>query len=277
MRRLLFLFLAALLPTAAAKAETCGAIGVPCNVALGSYQAIAPEGWDGATPLGVLLFFHGYASSGESPLKNPALMQQAADRGLLLVAPNGIPSRRGSRNTWAHVGSPSDSRDELAFVDQVMADLGRHWPLDRSRFFVSGFSQGGSMAWDVACYRGEDFTGFAPIAGAFWTPLPEDCPSGPVALRHVHGTDDGVVPMEGRSIGSQWRQGDVKLGMAIRRDANACAAAPDETVTQGRLTCEIWSSCEGGQPLALCLHDGGHSIRAEWVGQGIDWIENPEE
>ncbi len=276
MRRLLFLLLFLVLPTAAVQAEACGAIGEACEVPLGSYQAVAPDGWDGESPLGLLLFFHGYASSGESPLKNSALMQQAADRGLLLVAPNGIPSRGGSRNTWAHVGSPSDARDELTFVDQVMVDIAERWPLDPDRFFVSGFSQGGSMAWDVACYRGEDFTGFAPIAGAFWDPLPDSCPTGPVALRHVHGTDDGVVPMEGRPIGGRWHQGDVLRGMAIRRDANACPAEPDETLVRGRLTCEIWSSCASGLPLALCLHDGGHSIRAEWVGQAIDWIEGQD-
>ncbi|GAB5468739.1 MAG: PHB depolymerase family esterase [Rhodospirillales bacterium] len=240
---------------------------------LGSYQVAVPEGWDAKRPLGLLLFFHGYGSSGESPLKNPALLQQAAARGLLLVAPNGIPGRPEGPTSWAHVGSPSQARDELAFVDQVLADVERQWPLDPERRFVSGFSQGGSMAWDLACYRAEDFTGFAPIAGAFWIPLPPDCPSGPVALRHVHGTADGVVPLAGRPIGSRWRQGDVLEAMAIRRAANTCPAEPDERAVQGRLTCEIWSACGSGEPVALCLHDGGHAFRAEWIGQAIDWLE----
>jgi len=254
-------------------ALACGAIDDACTLPLGSYQAVAPPDWDGEAPLGLLLYFHGYASSGASALGNQALLRQASDRNLLLVAPNGIAWRSDKPTSWAHVGSPSQARDELAFVDQVMADSAERWPLDRDRFFVSGFSQGGSMAWDIACYRGDDFTGFVPIAGAFWQPLPRDCPAGPILLRHVHGTADTVVPIEGRLIGERWRQGDVMKSMALLRAGNACEATPDHTQTEGRLTCSSWRNCGSGRPLALCLHDGGHSIRAEWVGQGIDWVE----
>ena len=40
----------------------------------------------------------------------------------------------------------------------------------------------------------------APVAGAYWEPLPETCPSGPMSLRHVHGLADPTVPMKGRSF-----------------------------------------------------------------------------
>ncbi len=239
---------------------------------MGSYHAAEPAGWDGRRPLGLLLFFHGYSSSGASPIKNKALLAEARERDLLLVAPNGLPSEQGGRTSWAHVGSPSQARDELAFVDEVLADLERRWPLDPGRRFVSGFSQGGSMAWDLACYRGDRFSGFAPISGAFWDPLPADCPAGAVPLRHVHGTDDKVVPMVGRPIG-RWHQGDVLRAMAIRRAANGCAPLPDAITRDGRLTCKVWQSCGSEAPVALCLHPGGHSLRAEWVGDGIDWLE----
>ncbi len=272
MRHLLF-FCALFLSIAWSQAaQACGSLDDACQVEMGSYHVALPDGWDGDAPLGLLLFFHGYGSSGASPLKNPALLEEASQRNLLLVAPNGLPSRPGGRTSWAHVGSPSQARDELPFIDQVLADVEARWPLDPDRRYVSGFSQGGSMAWDVACYRGEAFTGFAPIAGAFWNPLPPDCPSGAVALRHVHGTDDTVVPMKGRPIGP-WHQGDVLKAMTIRRAVNHCAAEPDRVVEEGRLTCQVWNACDGGAPVALCLHPGGHSIRAEWVGAGIDWIE----
>ncbi len=274
MRHLLFFCLLAPILAAAPTAEACGGIEEPCTLEMGSYHAQPPEGWNGRSPLGLLLFFHGYSSSGASPLKNPALLKQASDRGLLLVAPNGIPSNPGGRNSWAHRGSPSQARDELAFIDQVIADVERRWPLEAERRFVSGFSQGGSMAWDLACYRGGRFTGFAPIAGAFWNPLPEDCPAGPVTLRHVHGTSDGVVPMAGRSIGARWRQGDVLKALSIRRAANGCTMKPDALVEEGLLSCQVWRGCSSDAPVALCLHPGGHSIRAEWVGAAIDWIED---
>lgn len=274
MRPPVLLCLLALLALPPGAGLACGGPGGACAVPLGSYQAAAPADWDGESPLGLLLYFHGYASSGTAALKNAALVSQAGERGLLLVAPNGIPWRPGGPSSWAHVGSPSNARDELAFVDQVLADAAARWPLDRARRYVAGFSQGGSMAWDVACYRGREITGVVAVAGAFWDPLPDRCPAGAVALRHIHGTADGVVPMAGRPIGAEWHQGDVLAAMAIRRRANACPEEPDATVVEGRLTCRLWNRCASGKPLSFCLHEGGHAIRAEWVGRGIDWLES---
>ena len=126
------------------------------------------------------------------------------------------------------------------------------------------------MAWDAACYRGDRFDAIAPIAGAFWEPLPETCPAGPVALRHTHGRADGMVPMEGRPIGNS-QQGDVLSGMAVWRAVNGCAETPDRTEDVGVYTCEVWSSCAAQKELVLCLHDGGHEIPAGWLSENLDW------
>ena len=82
-------------------------------------------------------------------------------------------------------------------MDAVRADMLQRWPVDTKRLLVSGFSIGGTMAWDLACYRGGDYTAFAPVSGAFWDPLPERCTT-PVNLLHTHGTADDVVPMGGQ-------------------------------------------------------------------------------
>jgi len=132
---------------------------------------------------------------------------------------------------------------------------------------------GGSMAWDVACYQGQDYTGFAPMAGAFWDPLPKTCPAGPVTLRHIHGTGDSVVPMTGRPIGSEWHQGDVIKSFAIWKAVDGCLAEPTAETQEGDLSCQTWNGCDSGRSLELCLHPGGHLGPAEWVGEGIEWVE----
>ena len=188
-------------------------------------------------------------------------------RGVLGVFPDGVDG------SWGHVGSPSQDRDELAFLDEVMADLEARFDLDPTRRWVSGHSQGGSMAWDAACYRGDHFTGLMPNAGAFWEPLPETCPAGPMTLRHTHGTNDRTVPLEGRAIG-RWQQGDVFEGLAIWRAVNGCAEAPDRTVEEGPSTCQVWdASCASGEEIWLCLHDGEHAAPAGWAGRVLDWAE----
>ena len=46
------------------------------------------------------------------------------------------------------------------------------------------------------------------------------------------------------------------------------------TVKSGdkRLSCERWDKSRSGRVLELCLHERGHSIPAEWVGHGLDWL-----
>jgi polyhydroxybutyrate depolymerase len=228
----------------------------------GRYLVLEPAGWDGQSDLPMLLYFHPYNGSDDSARSRGWLKDELDARGILGVFPNGI------RGTWAHVGSPSSARDELAFLDAVLADVEARWPV--AGRLASGFSQGGSMAWDAACYRGDRFDAFLPIAGSFWEPLPETCPAGPVNLRHTHGLSDGTVPMEGRPIG-QMQQGDVLEGMAIWRAVDGCAEEPDRTETVGVSTCQIWSSCGSAHELSLCLHDGAHEIPTGWVSESLDW------
>lgn len=248
----------------AASGDLCGPDGL-CRVAQGTYRLLPPPDWGGQSPLPSVLYFHGYGRSSKTVVENDDLVDAVHNAGTALIVPDG-------RNaTWAHVGSPSSARDDLAFVDAVMADADSRLPLDKDRRYAAGFSQGGSMVWDVACYRGGDFAAFLPIAGAFWEPLPKSC-TVPANLRHVHGISDPVVPMEGRAI-RQWRQGDVLKGVAVWRRTNGCDGEPARDETRDGLACRTWNGCDSGKTLQLCLHEGGHALRDDWLADGLDWAE----
>lgn len=234
------------------------------EVTQGQYLAFEPETTpDGGRPH-LLIYFHGWSSSAQTYAKKKWLKNRASERGYLLVLPDGVDE------TWAHVGSPSRARDELAFMDEVITDIDARWDISEVRA-VAGFSQGGSMAWDLACYRGQDYSAFIPASGAFWKPLPPECDS-PVNLRHTHGTEDTVIPLEGRSLGGP-EQGNVWEALQILRDVNGCEETPDSSETDGEVTCDIWSSCSSGQELRICLHGGKHRLPDGYLSQALDWVE----
>lgn len=242
----------------------------PCRVEGGDYLALPPSGWDGASRLPATVFFHGYGSSAAVAAADPSFTAAFAREGVLLVLPDGL------ERSWAHKGSPSRMRDELAFMDAVRRDLLARFPVDPERLLVTGFSQGGSMVWELACHRGSAFAAaYAPLAGAFWEPLPETCPGGPIDLRHVHGTTDGTVPLAGRVIRGRFRQGDVFRGMAVLRATNGCLTAPARAVVEegDGLRCEVWDHCaaDGTRELRLCLHGGAHILPEDWVGAIHAW------
>jgi len=230
-----------------------------CRVDDGRYLAVRPDSGKGPYP--VLLFFHGYNSSPEKN-RDKKTVTPWREEGYLTVFPE------GEGGSWSNVGSPQDTRDELAFTASVLADVAEEFDVD-GRVVVTGHSQGSSMAWDVACYRPDLVDALVGSAGSFWVPEPASCEaSRPV--RHSHGTSDGVMPMEGRAIGS-YHQGDVYEGIESWKVTNGCAGDPTVEVEDG-VTCEVWS-CTGDE-VRLCLHDGGHGAPNGLAERSIPWVES---
>jgi polyhydroxybutyrate depolymerase len=251
---------------AAAEGQTACPPDGRCHVDNGYYRIVTPPGWDGQQPLGALLFFHGWQGTAEDVVADAAFVAAVHRLGLALVAPN------GEGKTWSYPGSPGAYRDEFAFVTAILADLPRRLPLDQERLIGSGFSQGGSMAWYVACRLGNRFAAFVPFAGAFWHPMPDRCEHA-VNLVHIHGTTDGTVPMGGRALrGGAFRQGDVRAGFATMLAAAACPTPKVRMEQRGELACEIVDGCASGTSLRLCLHSGGHIVEPAWLDLTADWL-----
>ncbi len=234
------------------------AAGVEVEVASGTYQVRAPDGWDERLPLPVLVAFHGYSATGSAMTTNAALADLAAEHGYLLVAPDGRANSRGV-TSWSHQGSPAQNRDEFAFIDAVLADVRGRFPVASGLPVFVGFSQGASMVWDLACQRGGAFGRYVAVGGGFWQPMPEACRSPVGDLIHVHGLDDAIVPLEGRPIGTRWHQADIFAGLERFKAAARCPAAPERLNRDGALHCRTWSHCAAGR-LTLCLHPGGHTF-----------------
>jgi polyhydroxybutyrate depolymerase len=261
MRWLLVIGLVVIVSAPARAADPCE----PCALPGGTYHVAAPPTWDGVTPLKLLLFLHGWQGTGRDITGDPAIAGTANALGFLLVAPD------GAGKSWGHVGSPRRMRDDVAFLLSVVADVERRWPIDRGMVVAGGFSQGGSMVWDLACYAPHSFTAFIPFSGGFWEPLPASC-AAPVNLRHTHGTHDSVVPMQGRSLaGGRFHQGDIRAGFTRWLAVDQCHAAPDSVAVSGDLTCSAWTSCGASDRLELCLQPGDHMMIKPWLDASLRW------
>lgn len=266
------LFEIALLAFAAGVSLSAGAYAcgraTDCPLPEGSYRVAVPEGWDGSRPLPAALYFHGWQQTAETVLRDEALAEAFSKRGVLLVVPNGL------NRTWTFPGSPQQVRDDVAFALAVLDDVEARFPIDRRFVWATGFSQGGSMTWWLACAAGRRFRAFAPFAGAFWEPIPVGCAAGPANLLHVHGLDDGTVPMVGRTVAGRFRQGDVLKGMAVWRRVNGCSTEePEREWSEGAFACRAWTRCTARRVLTLCVHPGGHEVRPEWIANAWAFVQ----
>lgn len=234
----------------------------PCPVENGQYIAIPPPEWDGAIPLPVLFHFHGFRESAEDMAANAALRALGEREKVLLVFPDGI------NKAWSYPGSPSRARDEFSYIDAVLADVKKRYAIAPGRVLASGFSQGATMVWNLACFHTGRFDGYLTIAGTLWSPQPQQCP--PANLLHIHGLADAQVPMAGRFLrNNAFHQGDVHHAIGLMRKANACAPEASKTEKRGALTCEMMGGCKAGTKLQLCLHIGAHDFDPAWLEDGL--------
>ena len=252
--------------------ENCGGPKDACTVDLGSYFVLTP---DGPGPHPAMVFLHGGGGWGARIFK---LRRQMADafiaRGYVVIAPNGK-KRPGSKwgPGWAFIPQFEPHRDDLAFVRQVLDDAVGRFGVDRDRVLLTGYSIGGSQTSYLACKDPGLAAAYAPVAGGFWRPHPQDC-AGPVKLLHTHGWRDQTVPLEGRPVSTVGvEQGDIYQTLAQWRIENGCAKyRADKFITDGPFWRRIWTNCETGA-LEFALHPGGHEVPDAWAELAMDWFE----
>jgi phospholipase/carboxylesterase len=168
-----------------------------------TYAAHVPEG-DGPFPTVILL--HGWGANAHDLLGFAPYLHGGNALVLCPQGPVSLPIGYGMRGYgWFPLvpGQPPDREaftrgaDTLrAFVQQAL----EHYPIDRDRLVLMGFSQGGTMAYDLALRDPAHYAGLAALAS--WLPgiLAETLPKLPehegFPVLVVHGTRDDRIPIE---------------------------------------------------------------------------------
>jgi polyhydroxybutyrate depolymerase len=185
--------------------------------------------------------------------------------------------RRGVYDSgWALRNEPGGRRDEVLFINRVIDDAARRFPIDRSRVLLVGQSRGAFLIWEIACHEPETATAFAVHAGGYLGKLPQECER-PVRFLHSHGRDDPIVPFSGKPVVS----GGITMARLTRSldllaQTNRCDGKEPEKVSM-RLSLERtrWNGCAQGSGLDLMLHEGGHNMPLDWFRAVLDWFEEP--
>ncbi len=160
-----------------------------------SYSIYVPKDDSVSTPMPLVLILHGRGQSASSMIRLTNFNNLADTFHFIAVYPNGIDAQ------WNYVkdipGYPV-SVDDTTFLLHLIDQIAKTYSVDRSRLYVTGFSNGGFMTERLACDVPEVFAGFASVGAAGFGGMPGVCEHDiPVSLLLMHGTLDRVVPWNG--------------------------------------------------------------------------------
>jgi polyhydroxybutyrate depolymerase len=245
-------------------AADSGTLDTTLNADGRTTQIQMPDDYDARQSYPLVIALHGYGMSGNWIDTYLALSEHVDERDVLLVAPDGHRDSTGQRFWNAtdyccdHYGAnPADAAYILSLIDEARA----RFSVDSDRVYLIGFSNGGFMAYRLACEHPDRFAGIVSVSGSSFDD--EDAcaaTDGGPRILHVHGTADTVVGYYGtllypgaRTVAERWAE------------RNTCDADPTDA---GRSDFDLnvlgdetwkreWRGCKDDSRVALWALQGG--------------------
>ena len=216
-----------------------------------TYLTYMPNSASDSVP--VIIQFHGGTGSAQDAYFTSNFDTTAEEEGILMVYPQAETSTGSVWNTIHASEGNKVSSDDFGFIETLISHLSQNSRIDTSRIYVTGYSNGAAMAYQIACHLNDKIAGFAVMSGNF--PLEADYPCD---ITHetggliFNGTDDVTRPLEGI------------LGYAVPvRDgaewwAEQNNSISEQTVQEGNVERTTYVTLSGAEIQLFIVSGGGH-------------------
>lgn len=220
-----------------------------------SYRVYIPAGLPDAAPLVIML--HGGYGSAEQAERSYGWNQLADSAKFVVGYPDGI--RRAWNAGGGCCGWPArEGIDDVGFITAVVGDIADNVGIDPARVYATGISNGGMLAYKLAC----ETRTFAAIGAVAATHLDPCSAPHPTSVMHIHGTADRAVRYNG-GLGEGPGRIDgppVPDVNAFWRNVDGCPA-PTVT-TEGTVTTSTADCVDGRGVVLITIEGAGH----QWPG-----------
>ncbi|MCI0505774.1 MAG: hydrolase [Gammaproteobacteria bacterium] len=216
-----------------------------------------------ARPL--VMVFHGGLGDGVKVSKQTDFNRIADKYGFAVVYPNSIEYWNDGRSTTG------TSKNDTAFVLQLMNHLVKTENVDRNRIYATGVSNGGMFTLRLACELSDKIAAFAPVIASFPVSYHDKCePGRAVPMMMINGTKDKLIQWKGGTIHKGAKHGaggeviPVPKTAEFWREHNKCAADPKVTdlpdvdkTDETTVKIVSYSGCAKASALEWVQVDGG--------------------
>lgn len=181
------------------------------------------------------------------------------DDGIWVILPKGV------NGTWNYKPNALNQVDDVGFLTQLIQQSVADYPLDPTRIYMAGYSDGGLMTQRFACDKPRLIAAGAAVAATLYQALANACtPNQGTPMLFMQGEDDKVLPYKGNLL---FLSAPATAAFWARIDG--CAATPTGTDLPNRIGdgttvhLDRYQGCAADEGVAFySVVNGGHT----WPG-----------
>ena len=161
------------------------------NNATRYYWVDYPENATDATPL--VINMHGQNQWLVTFIPETQMSSFANPQNVAVVYPQGV-DFWGNPAWNAGVWWSNSFFDDVGYINSMLDSVISNFAIDTNRIYACGFSNGGFMAYDLACELPDRIVAFGSVSGNFMMNSNQDCTNErEIPIIHIHGTWDPIV------------------------------------------------------------------------------------
>jgi len=208
-----------------------------------SFFLNVPASYTPGTPTPLLLAFHSRTTTGREIMTSSQILSWAAAMNIIVVAVNGAVHEGSS--SWnagrCCTDATTNEENDVLLASTIIDYLNSQATIDSSRVWAMGHSNGGMMAYRLACDLSDKITAVAVVTGAL---VVDTCsPTKQVSLLHIHGDLDPTVPYNG---GGKLETPDIYHSVLDYTKANTCNGSTATNITDDEQR-YLWNCSNGVQ------------------------------
>jgi polyhydroxybutyrate depolymerase len=251
------------------------------------FQLHVPAGYDPAKKAPLVVLLHGHESSASQQERYFKLTAESERRGFLYAMPDGTSDRDGKR-FWNATDACCDyyhsGVDDSAYLNRVLDTVQSAYSVDTARVYFVGYSNGGFMAYRMACDHSTRIAAIVSLAGAVANDTALCTPQQPVSVLEIHGTADETIKFAGGTYtGRPYPSVDTTLatwrhinGCSVKADASAPPLDLESRLPGAETGVTSYSTgCRGSKRVELWyIKGGGHApvLNANFAPAVIDFL-----
>ncbi|MEE2935363.1 MAG: PHB depolymerase family esterase [Planctomycetota bacterium] len=239
------------------------------------YLLHVPSSYDRKRPHPLVINFHGFGDCASDYAENIGEVlgfnSTAKENNFLVVYPQAAFREKGARY-WEPAGNSTDNTltNDVHFTKQLIADIDKSYNVDLNRVYAVGYSNGGMMAYDLACVDEKFIAAIGVMSGTMLGKPGADVKS-LTPIIHLHGAQDQVLPYGGNEhyqsvpdLVDSWRKHHGIPKANLQR----------KILNDGRATFDSYRTPDGKSAVALYTikrehgKPGGHV----WFSDNLDGV-----